>query len=198
MGIDRVETQVPQDRGAIQRSPGRIQTTGGGGIAHRSAKTERETHHQLRPPGHPLGQRIQRDQQQRCHAKLLRQALSCSSTARPTSSSTARNISAWRGRSAPEASGRARGARDLAVDVAVPQIVDDAAGGPHRQAADREQHDQPERLGRPVRGPAECPTAPAETAARCRSACPRVPEAGRAARRAAAGQPSRWRQCRCA
>ena len=41
----------------------------------------------------------------------------------------------------------AGGARHLAVDVAVPQVVDDAAGGAHHQTADGEQDDQADGLG---------------------------------------------------
>jgi hypothetical protein len=37
--------------------------------------------------------------------------------------------------------------RHLAVDVAIPQIIDDTAGRAHRQAADGEQGGQPDGLG---------------------------------------------------
>ena len=56
----------------------------------------------------------------------------------PAASSSTQEISAWRGRTAPEASGRPAVRATLPVHVAVPHVVDHAAGGAHHHGADRE------------------------------------------------------------
>ena len=169
-----------------------------GGIAQRRAEAEGEPHHELRPPCDPLGQRIQRHQQQRRHAQRLRQTVELQQDRQPHQQQHGQEHQ--RMPRAQHAGGQrpARRARHHAVDIAIPEVVHHASGSPHHQAADPEQHDQPYRLGRATGRRAECPTAPAGTAARCRSADRPGRAEDRAARSAAAGPPSRSRRCRYA
>ena len=130
---------------------------GAGGVAQRRAEAEGEAHHQLRPPGDPLGQRIQRHQQQRRHAQRLRQTVQLQQDRQPDQQQDGQEHQRL-----PRAqhSGGQRptgGARHHSVDVAIPEVVHHAAGGPHHQAADPEQQDQPDRLGRRRAGEQNAP-----------------------------------------
>ena len=120
-----------------------------GGVAHRRPEAEGEAHHQLRPPRHPLGQRIEAHQHQRAHPQGPAQPRQLQQHQQPEPPAVPQATpAACRIRSAPEASGRPAVRATLPVQVAVPHVIDHAAGAAHHHAADGEQQHQPGRAPR--------------------------------------------------
>ena len=138
---------------SVERRRRPVEPPGGGGVAHRRAPAEGEAQHELRPPGDPLGQRIGRHQQQRGRPPAPAPAdAAAAGSAGWACTAPTRNTSACRSRHRAGGQRPAGGAGDPAVHVAVPHVVDHAAG---RRASGRRRR----RTARAARrcGPAGAP-----------------------------------------
>ena len=151
VGVDGVEAQVPQDSRRIDQHPGQTEVVSASGVPQRGTEAEGETHHQLRPPSDPLGQGIQRHQQQRGHAQGLRQPIELQQNRKPHQQQNRQKHQRLPCPQCPRGQRPSGRPNHQPVDVAIPEIVHHAAGGAHNQAADTEQDDEPDGL-RPRRG----------------------------------------------
>ena len=156
MGVDRVVAQRPGDAGDIEQPRRPADAALDRSPAQQRTVVEGEAEEGLRPVRDALHQGVEDHQQQRAHSKQDREQVELQQNGEARAQ---QHRHKGDGPLHPDGAGRQRtpaGALHACVEVAVEDVVEGAAGGPHHERAGGEEH-QKLQIRQPLRGETDGP-----------------------------------------